>query len=123
VGTEVNGRWWKTYRRDGFFLRGNGHYWIENDALLFHRMLTKEPFRISLAAITGARIGSWHAGKWLAGSPIVKIEWIAGDGARLSSGIGMRHRAAAEALVAELQRHIGQNDRVPDKLSKTDSWE
>jgi hypothetical protein len=108
LGTEVNGRWWKTYRRDGLSLRGNGHYWIENDALMFHRLLTKEPFRIPLAAITGARIGSRHGGKWLAGSPIVKIDWTASDGTRLSNGIGVRQREAAEALV-ELLRQLTED--------------
>ena len=110
LGTEVDSKWWKRYRHEGLFMGGNGEYWLEDDALVFHRLLTKEPFRIPFVAMTGARIGTWHAGKWLAGGPIVKIEWTASDGTRLSSGNGMRRREAAEALVAELNRRIDNHD-------------
>ena len=112
LGTEIDGKWWKRYRKDGFFVRGNGHYWLEPDALAFHRLLTNEPLRIPFSVITGARIGSWHAGKWLLGSPIVKIDWLSPDGARLTSGIGMRHRADAEALVDEVQRRLAGSRRT-----------
>jgi len=111
VGTEIDGKWWKSYRTDGFLMRGNGHYWLEANALTFHRLLTKEPLRIPFEVITGARIGSRHAGKWLVGSPIVKIDWTSPDGVRLTSGIGMRHRSDADALVAELQRQIAGQTR------------
>lgn len=113
LGTEIDGKWWKRYRKDGFFLRGNGHYWLEPDVLAFHRLLTSEPLRIPFSAVVSVRIGSWHAGKWLAGSPIVKIDWTAPDGTRLSSGIGMRHRASAEALVATLEDRIAGPNRSP----------
>ena len=120
LGTEIDGRWWKAYRRDGFFLRGNGRYWLDADAFVFLRHLTKEPFRIPFAAISGARIGSWHAGKWLAGSPIVKIDWTGPGGDHLSSGIGMRHRDDADALVALLLSVTDQQDGpVPNELAET----
>src|SRR5687768_8394364 len=110
LGTEIDGRWWKAYRRDGFFLRGNGRFRLEADAFVFLRHLTKEAFRIPFAAITGARIGSWHAGKWLAGSPIVKIDWTGLGGEHLSSGIGMRRREDAEALVTLLNSVTNEQD-------------
>lgn len=114
LGTEIDGRWWKRYRHDGFFVRGNGHYWLEPDALVFHRLLIKEPLRIPYSAITGARIATWHAGKWLTGSPIAKIDWLATDGSRLTSGIGMRHRTDAEALMVEVQRRRNESVRSAD---------
>jgi hypothetical protein len=27
LGTEVDEKWYKRYRRDGFFARGSGEYW------------------------------------------------------------------------------------------------
>ena len=39
LGTEVDGKWWSRYRKDGFFARGLGKYWIENSFLYFLRHL------------------------------------------------------------------------------------
>lgn len=108
AGTERDGRWWKRARQDGLFVKGNGHYWLEDDALCFKRLLLKTPIRIPYTAMTGARIGAWHGGTWLAGRPIVKIAWRGADGAALGTGIGMGRRADAEALVAELERRMGR---------------
>ena len=102
LGTELNGKWWKRYRHDGFFVRGNGVYTLEDDALTFKRLLLKEPIRIPYSAITCVQQGTWHAGKWLAGRPIVKIDWTAPDGSALSSGFGFATREMAEQLINEL---------------------
>jgi hypothetical protein len=83
-------------------MRGNGQCWIEGDSLRFHRLLTNEPLTIPLAAITGVRTGTWHAGKWLAGKPIVKIDWRNAKGRQLSSGFGFANFADSERLVQEL---------------------
>lgn len=102
VGTEIDGKWWKRYRAAGFFARGNGSYRFADDELRFDRALTKELTRIPLAKVTGVSFGTWHAGMWLAGKPIVKVEWEA-DGERLTSGFGFADRPSAESFVAELQ--------------------
>jgi hypothetical protein len=111
VGTELNGRWWKAYRKDGFLVRGNGAYALEDDALTFKRLLLKEPLRIPYSAITGVRTGTWHAGKWLARRPIVTIDWTAPDGSALSSGFGFATREMADELIAGLNRRIDQSTR------------
>ncbi len=83
VETEIDGKWWKRYRAAGFFARGNGSYWFADGELRFDRALTKELTRIPLAKVTGVTVGTWHAGTWLAGKPIVKVGWEA-DGEQLS---------------------------------------
>jgi hypothetical protein len=114
LGTEIDGHWWNTYRRHGFFLRGNGHFWLDENAFVFRRRLTSEPMRIPFHAITSIRIGAWHAGKWLADRPIVKIDSTGPNGEHLSSGVGMRRREDAEALVSLLVSITGQsNGAVP----------
>jgi hypothetical protein len=110
VGTELNGKWWKSYRKDGFFVRGNGLHTFEEDALTFKRLLMKEPLRIPYSAISGVRTGTWHAGKWLAGRPIVKVDWTAPDGSTLSSGFGFATDEMADAMLSELNRMV---ERVP----------
>jgi hypothetical protein len=104
VGTEIDGRWWKRYRAPGFFARGNGTYRFEAGELVFDRALTKELTRISLVEVMDVTFGTWHAGTWLAGKPIVKVTWEH-DGARLSSGFGFVDRPSAEAFVAGLRSH------------------
>lgn len=111
VGTELNGKWWKRYRRDGFFVRGNGTYALEDDAFTFKRLLLKEPLRIPYSAITGVGQGTWHAGKWLAGRPIVKIDWTGPDGSALSSGFGFATQEMAERLTRQLNDRLAKRSR------------
>ena len=85
LGTEIDENWWKRYRKDGFFSRGNGEYWFEDDVLCFRRYLTKKPIAIPYTAIEKIQLGKWHAGQWRMGKSIVKIVWLK-DGLRLSSG-------------------------------------
>ena len=78
AGTEVDGRWWKR-ARGPLFIKGNGHYRLEPDALVFQRLLLKEPVRVPYAAMTGARIG--------------RVDRFTGSG----SGAGARCEAAVTA--------------------------
>jgi hypothetical protein len=100
-GTEVGGKWWKRYRAPGFTARGNGSYWFEDDELRFHRALTKATTRIPLQLVTGVTFGTWHAGQWNGGKPVVKVAWEL-DGRQLSSGFGFRDRVSAEGFATEL---------------------
>jgi hypothetical protein len=102
VGTEIGGKWWKRYRAPGFFARGNGAYWFEDGEIRFHRALTSQTTRIPLALVSGVSIGTWHAGAWLAGKPVVKVAWSK-DGEPLSSGFGFGDRPSAEAFAAEVE--------------------
>jgi hypothetical protein len=75
LGTVVNGKWWKRHRRDGMFARGNGEWWIEGGGLYFRRYLTREPIVIALDRVASVEIGTWHAGRWAGGRPVIKLTW------------------------------------------------
>lgn len=107
AGTEVGGKWWRRSRKHGLFVKGNGHYWLEADALVFKRLIMKDPIRIPYSSMSGASIGKVHGGTWLAGRPIVKVAWTGPEGESFVTGIGMGRHADADALVAELQRRLG----------------
>ena len=74
-GTEVDGKWWKRYRNSGFFARGMGQYWLDERGLNFRRYLLPNEIHIPYHAIVRVKLGKWHAGKWGAGRPVLKIEW------------------------------------------------
>lgn len=95
LGTEIEGKWWKRYREEGFFARGNGEWWVDGDVLYFRRLLTRTPLIIPLDKVTEVKIGTWHAGRWILGRPIFKVLWTR-QGLSLSSGFyleGDRRRA------------------------------
>ncbi len=75
LGTEIDEKWWKRYKEDGFFARGNGEYWYDEDAFYFQKYLTQDPIVIPLNSITYFKLGSWHCGRWSWGQPIAKILW------------------------------------------------
>jgi hypothetical protein len=102
VGTEVSGKWWKRHRAPGFSAKGNGTYRFEDDELVFDRYLTRELTRIPVAKVTGVTVGTWHAGTWQAGKPIVKVAWE-DAGERRSSGFCFADRPSADAFVVELE--------------------
>jgi hypothetical protein len=106
LGTEIDERWWKRYRQAGFFARGSGEYWFDEDALCFLRYLTKRPLRIPYAAIRRIDTGTFHAGKWILGHPIVKIIWQS-DGQSLSSGIAVHGGdEGSERFIQTLRTHL-----------------
>jgi hypothetical protein len=84
-GTEIDRKWWKRYRRDGLFARGNGSFWLDEDGIRFHKLLTRKPFLIPWAEIRGAELGKWHAGRWAMGRPVLKVDFERG-GERLCAG-------------------------------------
>lgn len=111
LGTEVDHKWWKRYRGEGFFMRGNGHVWLEDDALCFTRLMLKSALRIPIHRMSGASIGKWHGGTWFAGRPVVKIEWSNEEGAVLTTGIGVRDLGTAESLVDDLVSQISHRSK------------
>ncbi len=102
LGTEVDHRWWKRYRGEGCFIRGNGHCWVEEDAFCFSRIMLKGVLRIPVHCISGVTVGKWHGGTWFAGRPVIKIEWSNENESVLTTGIGLRDRETAQALIDEL---------------------
>jgi hypothetical protein len=107
LGTELGGKWWKRYRALGYFARGNGTFVFADGELVFHRALTKELTRIPFALVTGVSIGTWHAGTWLAGKPVVKVAWTK-DGQELSSGFGFSSLEQAQSFADRIRSGLGR---------------
>lgn len=117
LGTEIDGKWWKRFRKEGFFARGSGEWWVEGGALSFRRFLTRTPLVIRFDKVTEVKIGTWHAGRWILGRPIFKILWSR-EGLRLSSGFYLESdRRRAMELLALLEEQIGsaaEGDRTAE---------
>ena len=108
MGTEIDGKWWKRYKNDGFFARGNGQYNYSEKAFYFYKYLAKEPIVIPLNSIIGFEIGKWHAGKWGAGLPVLKLIWEK-DSLLLSSGFLLsKNRDGIERIITEL-KHLSSS--------------
>ncbi len=111
LGTEIDGAWWKRYRAPHFFARGSGEFWMDESGIGFRRLLTDAPLTIPWDEMSAARLGTWHAGQWVLGRPIVKIEFQR-DGRSLCAGFylprGRNHgdRQRIEQLVADLNRKL-----------------
>ena len=75
LGTEIDGKFWKRYTKDGLFARGTGEFWFDKNYFYFLRYLTKEPVVIPYSEIDKIKIGRWHSGRWIFNHPILKIVW------------------------------------------------
>ena len=108
LGTEVDGVWYRRYRKDGLFARGLGEYWLDGDLLRFRRYLTRTPLSIPLRRVRAVETGAWHSGRWVAGVRAIKLVWEH-DGKLLSSGFVFTRTASEAAEQArELQDHIAR---------------
>ncbi len=101
LGTEIGGIWWKRYLKDGMMARGNGEYWYDDSGFFFLRYLTSNPLFIPFKEMVRLEVGKWHAGRWCAGRPILKIVWQK-DGQRLSSGF-LIHRDELPKVLHDLE--------------------
>ena len=103
-GTEIGGKWWRRYRRDGLFARGLGEYRYDDRAFHFRRKLSENVIRIEFAAVEDIRTGRWHAGRWGAGAPVIKFIWKKDD-LTLSSGFLLsRNREEAARIIEDIVR-------------------
>jgi hypothetical protein len=109
LGTEIDEKWWKRYTKEGFFARGNGEYWYDDEAFYFLRYLTQDPIVIPFDKVSTVKAGTWHAGRWGWGNLIVKFLW-AHQGQSLSSGFILSYQKP-EAL--RLLNEIRQRVRTP----------
>jgi hypothetical protein len=105
LGTEIDEKWWKRYKQDGFFARGNGEYWYDKDTFYFKKYLTQDPIVIPLNKITDIKRGSWHSGRWSWGQPIVKILWNH-HGMTLCSGFVLSNTEADSLEIMENLREL-----------------
>ena len=104
LGTEIDEKWWKRYRKDKFFARGDGEYWFDDTGLYFRRYLTKRPIEIPFAKVIEVKIGKSHAGRWLLGSRVLKLIWKKDDMKLISGFIVSRNQRETEAIAADLKR-------------------
>ncbi len=102
-GTTIDGKWWKRYKKDGFFARGNGEYWMEETSFCFRKYLTKSPMKIYFKDIVDIKIGKWHAGEWGGGKPIIKIIWKRDDKV-LSSGFLVKKNS--DEFLKEIKKRL-----------------
>jgi hypothetical protein len=103
AGTEVEEKWWRPYLRDGFFMQGLSEYWLSDEAFCFRRYLTRTPLCIPWRSVVEIKTGTWHAGQWFLGYPVIKLVWRK-DGRRLSSGFVVGDKNTARNLMARLRR-------------------
>lgn len=107
LGTEINEKWWKRYKKNRFFARGNGEYWVDDQALYFRRYLTRHPIIIPFEKMIEIKIGKSHAGRWVFGLRALKLVWEE-DGIRLSSGfVFCRNQPETMAVMTDLKRRCG----------------
>lgn len=75
AGTTIGEKWWKRYREHGFLARGLGAMKLTIEGIWFHRRLTKKPLLVRWERIRRLRYGTWHAGQWAGGNPVLKVHW------------------------------------------------
>lgn len=106
LGTEIDEKCWKRYKKEKLLARGNGQYWYDEQGFYFWRYLTKEPIFIPFSSITEAKLETKHAGRWYLGNLIVKPLWTK-DGLNLSSGfLVSKNKQDAINLKDQLQNKI-----------------
>ena len=106
LGTEINGKWWRRYRQEGFFARGNGEWRYDASAFYFEKYPGGGEIVIPWQTVTEIETGRWHAGRWTGGLPVVKICWQKG-GQRLSSGFLLSNdRKEVENILSRLKRMV-----------------
>ena len=109
LGTEIDEKWWKRYKKNKMFARGNGEYWFDEEGIYFRRYLTKTPIFIAYNDMQEIKLGKWHAGQWGMSIPIIKILWSR-DGLNLSSGfILSKNKEDIMALKARLEDLLSEN--------------
>jgi hypothetical protein len=105
LGTEIEENWRKRYGKEGFFARGIGRFWLDDEGFHFHKYLTRKPIVIPLGEVHEVRLGSGHSGRKCPENCVVKILWKR-EGILLSSGIRVRSRVDAMNLKSELEARL-----------------
>ena len=103
LGTEIDGKWWRRYSRDGFLARGNGEFQVDARTLQFRRYFIKTLIVIPLSDVRDVKLGKWHSGRWAGGAPVVKILWTKGDTLLCSGFVFSRDAREIDVLVRKIQ--------------------
>ncbi len=110
-GTEIDRKWWKRYKADSMFARGNGEFWMDEQGIHFRKFLTKKPLLVSWKEMRGAELGKWHAGRWGGGRPVMKIDFER-NGNKLCAGFSISKAwDQMEAFVRDLNANIQKASR------------
>jgi hypothetical protein len=112
MGTEIGEVWYRRYREDGFFARGNGEYYLTPDALHFRRYLTKQELIIPFDRVIEIKLGKWHSGQWAAFRTVIKLVWKRGDLVLSSGFILSRTEMETQALKTQLSDLVASARRV-----------
>ncbi len=105
-GTEIDGKWWKRFRKDKMLARGNGILSYDEQSISFLRRLTTKPITIQYSDILEIKLGSWHAGQWAAGRKIFKIVWKK-ENMILSSGFSiLKSQQETIEIISILKRRL-----------------
>lgn len=109
-GTEIDEKWWRRYRKNKMFARGNGTFSFDRQSISFLRLLTRTPIVIEFRKVTAFKTGKWHAGQWGAGRQIIKVLWEC-DGQLLSSGFSVALESGEmEELLSELDAMLASRE-------------
>lgn len=104
LGTEIDEKWWKHYKKDKILARGNGEYWHDTQGFYFHRYLTRDPIFIPWGSVTEIKLGNSQVGRWMVPMSVLKILGRK-DLLRLSSGfLVSKYEIVTRNLLAELTR-------------------
>ncbi len=127
LGTELGGRWWRRYSRDGLLARGVGEYWLDASALCFQRYLVETPIAIRFGDVLEVKLGKWHSGRWAGGAPVVKIVWRKAEDLLSSGFVLSRDLSETEALVRDIRSRtglptVGSKDEVGDSSKHRSSY-
>lgn len=116
LGTEIDECWWKRYTANGFFARGDGEYWYDEQGFTFRCFLSRSSLYIPFSAVQTVRIGRWHSGRWAWGMHILKLLWQA-EGQLLSSGFTVGSRLEqVDRIREEIERSVARRGPLPDVL-------
>lgn len=105
-GTEIDGKWWRRYRGEGFFARGNGEFWADEEGVHFRKTLNRVPLSIPWDEISSIRLGGWHCGRPGYGLPLLKVDFHR-DGRTLTAGFRLLEREI-ERLASDLRERLSR---------------
>ena len=88
LGTEIDHKWWRRYKEEGFFTHGIGEYWIKDGSLFFQHQARQEPIRLPLKNIVEIVLCPCKKRFRVGTKPIIKLVWLKGD-RWLSSGFAL----------------------------------
>ena len=103
LGTEIDHKWWRRYRKGGFSTRGVGEYWIKDGSLFFQHRARQNPICLPLQNIVEIVLCPCKQRFRTGNKPIVRLTWQKGD-RWLSSGFALSEGIVeASGLLASLR--------------------